>query len=141
MSILIDFQIQVFTMSLAVGILLGLVYDGIRIFRRVVKHNIIVISIEDILFWMMAIVILFTFLIYENNGEIRGFIILGIFIGVFIYLKVFSNPIVKIGTKILKTILDMFNKSICGLIKFFENFTKKHLQFNKKRLLYNKDKK
>ena len=42
-----------FIMSVAVGIALTLSYDLLRVFRRVVSHNSILIAMEDVCFWLI----------------------------------------------------------------------------------------
>ena len=42
-----------FLMSVAMGIALTLTYDLLRVFRRVVSHNSILIAMEDVCFWLV----------------------------------------------------------------------------------------
>lgn len=85
MTEFIALQYNVFVVFLYVGAGLGFLYDIIRCFRRLIKHNIFFVSIEDICFWMMsAIVVLHEIQIY-NNGELRIYILLSGILGFIVY--------------------------------------------------------
>ena len=72
---------------------------------------------------------------YENNnGIIRMFVIFGILLGWFLYLKLFSNSVVSLFANFLKKI----KKKIGGLLRIVEKITinksirwKKYSKFRK----------
>ena len=57
-----------FGISVVVGMALFLLYDFFRILRRIVKHSILWISIEDIIYWLICTVTVFLLLYHENDG-------------------------------------------------------------------------
>lgn len=71
--------------SMLTGILITFVYDILRIFRRVVKHNGFFVSFEDFWFWAGSFVCIFYLLYRENNGTLRWFVVLGAAAGMFLY--------------------------------------------------------
>jgi len=89
----------IFTLN---GIVIGLLFDFFRILRRSFKTTDIITYIEDILFWIIAGLILLYSIFVFNNGEIRLFIFLGIFIGISIYILIFSNHVIKASVYIIK---------------------------------------
>ena len=74
-------------------------------------------QIEDILFWIITgIIILYTIFVF-NNGEIRFFMFVGIFIGTLLYMLLISKYIIKASVSIIK-ILKKIVKFIFKLIIF-----------------------
>lgn len=78
------------------GIYLLIFYDILRIIRRVFPRGAILVGIEDVLYWTISSVLIFRMMYQQNNGIIRGFAILGIFLGMLIYHNLISNPLVEL---------------------------------------------
>jgi spore cortex biosynthesis protein YabQ len=95
MNILISSQSKVFFLAISGGVLIGFAYDLLRIFRRLIKHNKIIIGIEDIVFFLITSVLMFIKIFDANYGVIRGFVLLGIVLGVLIYYSSVSSIVVK----------------------------------------------
>ena len=58
------------------GMVFAAEYDTIRIFRRIVKHNMLVIMVlEDMAYWIYVSIKIFSICFYVNDGVIRAFII------------------------------------------------------------------
>ena len=100
-------QAYLFYIYLLTGILIGLLFDVFRIFRKSFKHSDITTIIQDILFFILtSMLILYT--VYKfNNGEVRSYIILGIALGLTIYLLLFSKIFININVKIIDVIKKM----------------------------------
>lgn len=92
------------------GIVITFAYDMIRIFRNVTGHIKGLQSIEDILFWMFSTVFLFRLLYQLNNGLIRWFAVFGLFCGMLLYKKIFSETYVCFMSTIIKRVLDFVVK-------------------------------
>lgn len=103
-------QFNIFIWALVLGFTLGILYDLLSIVRRVIPHSKIIIGIEDLFFWLVASIIIFGYVFGSNNGTIRGFIIIGLGIGVILYVNLFSNMVV-----------DKMSKSILSVIKTVKN--------------------
>ena len=69
------------------GICITIVYDCLRIFRRVKKHSTGFVALEDLVFWFAAAAFLFYMLYETNNGIIRWFSIVGAGVGMKKQLK------------------------------------------------------
>lgn len=89
------------------GIAITIVYDLLRIARRVVKHLYMVIALEDIVFWMFVAVVLFLLLYHMNNGTLRWFAVFGLFAGMLFYKKIFGDFLVIFMSTILERILHL----------------------------------
>lgn len=125
-------QLHSFFIFILVGFLIGILFDIFRISRRTFKTSNIVTNIEDVLFWILS-GLLFIFSLFKfNNGNIRVYILVGLIIGISIYMLIFSkiviNTLVKIVT-IIKRIISYFIKillcPINFLVKILKNMTNK----------------
>ncbi len=92
-------------MAFAQAVLSGMIvftsYMCIRKFRRVIKHNLTAIAIEDMAFWLGTAVYLFVQIYHTSDGSIRWFFILGVVLGVGISALVF-NILKKVHKKIVR---------------------------------------
>ena len=93
-------------------------YDGFRIIRRIIRHNGFFLAIEDLIFWMIAGLFIFSMIYRENNGVIRGFSVMGMAIGMVLYHYILSDFLVSFITKIIRALLRPF-RFIIKKIKVF----------------------
>lgn len=111
------YSLLIFTIS---GIAIGIFFDIFRILRKTFKTPDILTYIEDTIFWICT-GIFFLFLLFKfNNGEIRSYVIIGIVMGIFIYILTISKYFIKINVTIinvLKKILLFPIKLICEILK------------------------
>ena len=82
MGITIAGQTAVFLQSLLLGAVLGCFYDLFRITRIAFLMPALLVLIEDLLFFLFSSIALFGFLLENNDGQIRWFILLGVVLGV-----------------------------------------------------------
>lgn len=71
MDEIISHELQLGLSCFLMGILLMALYDVLRIFRRVVRHNIIAVSLEDMIFWIICMAAVFELLRVMNHGVYR----------------------------------------------------------------------
>ena len=132
-------QTQVFIIFVIVGIIISFLFDIFRILRKVYKFSNMLIYMQDILFWLLTGIIILQAIFKFNSGDIRIFLFLGIFVGVFIYISLFSIYVIKIGSFILKLIntlisklINVFKVPICKILDFmikcFRNLRKNVLK-------------
>lgn len=96
-----------FLISILSGCFMILVYDVLRVFRRLVKHGMIWIAFEDMLYWIGCALLVFAMLYQKNNGLIRWFAIGGIAIGMLLYNHFISSWAVRGIVWILRKIIHM----------------------------------
>lgn len=96
--------------SACVGGGLFFLYDILRIFRRIKKHGVILVGIEDLLYWLICTVVVFLMIYQENDGMVRGFALGGILIGMLVYYSLFSRYVIKINVFVWKKILGVLGK-------------------------------
>ena len=78
--------------SVLLGIAIAFVYDCMRVFRRVVVHGTVMISQEDLFYWVFVSSRFFFLLYPENEGTVRWFAIAGAFLGMLLFEKT-AGPI------------------------------------------------
>lgn len=97
-------QANLFLIFVINGAIIGAVFDIFRILRKSFKTSDIITTIEDILFWIIAgIIVLYSIFVF-NNGEIRFFMFIGIFLGVMLYMLLLSHYIIKASVAIITII-------------------------------------
>lgn len=140
-SIEIIKEADVLAISFVMGMILLLVYDLIRIFRRLVSHSTVWVGIEDLLFWIISAVALFAMLYQENSGYIRGFAIGGVIIGMLLYNMLLSKLVIKVSVFILKKVLFLVSRPLAWVARILRKPVggvgktgKKVIRFIKKQL-------
>lgn len=98
--------------SLALGEGLVIIYDLLRIFRRVIPHGVVWISIEDIFYWVLCAFLIFGMIFQTNDGLVRGFAIGGICLGMAFYNHFVSPFLVGHISGILRKILGILKKGL-----------------------------
>lgn len=118
-------ELMFFLISILWGAIILLAYDGLRILRRLIKHKTLLVGIEDLIFWAIASIFIFSMIYRENDGIIRGFSIMGMAIGMVAYHYIISNFIVRLLTKLIQLLLKPFGfilKKIKNVVLYIINF-------------------
>lgn len=102
-------EMAIFVHSVLAGMAVYGAYTVIRIIRRIIKHNLLAVSIEDFLFWTGTSFYLFMEIYHTSNGSVRWFLILGIVAGM-IFLS-FSVFLAKKTWKKIKKSVDKSGKT------------------------------
>lgn len=113
--LLVQNQMYVFLWSTAGGILTAFLFDLFRIKRKTIKTSAFMVYVEDLIFWILATIIVFLIAHFFNNGELRSYIFIGTLVGVSIYICLFSRVIT---TAVLK-IIQMITVSVLFIYKLF----------------------
>ena len=112
-------QAYVFAFSVYGGLIIGLIYDLLRLIRRVFHTKKILTIILDVLFWLLATSVGLLVLFLSSSGRMRFFPFLGYILGFAIYM---------VGVSSL----------FWWLVEFFQKKTKKLFQKKKKSTMINK---
>lgn len=109
-------ELHNFLTSIYGGLISGFIYDIYKTKRYYSKPNKFITYLEDLLFWIIIAFIFFFVLIKVSWGQIRGYILIGFVLGIFIYSRVFSPfiyPIcIKIGNSIKNVVRGLFGAVI-----------------------------
>lgn len=121
-------QAYLFLMFTINGIIIGLLFDIFRILRRSFKTSDIITYLQDILFWILTGLILLYSIFTFSNGEIRFYMLLGVFLGCLIYMLMFSKYFININVKIILVLKKVIGKILSIIIipiKIIIKFIKK----------------
>lgn len=98
-------QVILFCFTVASGVLLGIFFDCYRIIRGFENPNKIITAIEDMLFWILAGILIFIFIMYTNYAYISFNIFVYGVIGLILYLKLISSFFLKIVYNVINGII------------------------------------
>lgn len=103
-------QASLFLLTVLMGGGMGFLYDGLRVFRHALRHKPFWIQLEDGLFWLLAVFLVFCVMLQASGGEIRFFSILGLFGGMGLYFLLLSPFVIAVSDSIIRLV-----KYIAGL--------------------------
>lgn len=103
MPLSLDIQFDIVIYSILSGVLVGILFDLYNIIRGVKIPKIIII-IEDILFWILTAVIVFTFLLYMNYAFLGPYVYIFMILTLIIYLKIISPTVLKLEIYIINKV-------------------------------------
>ncbi len=112
MGEVILWELRFVWISICLGLLLRGAYDFILIIRQLIKHSDIIVGIEDFIFWIICCLQVFELMYKQNNGTIRGFACIGVFLGMGIYHFGPSSYIVSWITILIKKIVIFIGKPV-----------------------------
>ena len=121
-------QLNSLLYSIAFGAIICIFYDILRATRFVFKFKNITIFLQDLFFFIFLAISIFSFLLVTTNGQLRGYIILGVVIGFSVCRLTISIAIVLVLKFFFIKILRFFD-----IIKIiFIKISKKPLFFCQK---------
>jgi len=94
----VSLQVQFLTLaSVALaGIGMGAAFDGYRVAARELNAGRLWIPVFDLLYWLLAALVVFRVLLAVNEGEVRLPVFLGFFIGLAFYFWLLSDPVIRL---------------------------------------------
>lgn len=95
MSVHIIYEVRLLLYSFATGAGLMMTYDFLRILRIFIPHLPVIVGMEDMVYWVYASLATFSLLYEQNDGGLRGYVIAGVFIGMFLYDRLISRFFLK----------------------------------------------
>ena len=104
MEITVSNQLFIFISCVLCGVINGFVFDVFRIIRRLIRTSNVAAIIEDIIYWIIAAVVLFLFVLKLNSGELRFYQFIGVFLGTGIYFFTVSSFVIRTSVIILRFI-------------------------------------
>lgn len=120
MGTLVGWELQYMAVVVTTGIILAVLYDCIRIFRRLVSHGVFWMSVEDILFWMTAALVTFLVCFVEDAGNIRWFAVCGEILGAYMYNCTVGPILVKYVSFILSFPIKLVKKTLKKIVESFK---------------------
>lgn len=117
MNKVILIELRFFCTSVLWGSLLLVIYDILRILRRIIIHNSFFVAFEDLIYWVISSLLIFRMLYQQNDGIIRGFAIMAMVLGMILYHATLSDWLVDTISAIIHKVI-AFVKKIIGIILF-----------------------
>lgn len=136
----ISTEASLFLSSVLIGVLFGLGYDLLRIFRRVVRHNDIAVFAEDFVFTLFCAFWYYIFVTAAAWGQLRFFVFAGMLIGMLTEILVIGDMVVQSAAVVINTLVGVFiARPVRFIVRNAKNAGRKFVQntkvfkFNKKR--------
>lgn len=120
-------QAYLFLIFILNGFLIGILFDIFRILRKSFKTKDIITYAQDILFWLISGGIILYTVFKFNNGELRGFIFIGIGIGTLVYMLIFSKIFIKTNLCIINFLKKLFYFTLIVPMQFVYRITRKSI--------------
>lgn len=111
----LDTQWLTIAIMLLSGAGMGVLFDSYRVVADHFKFPKWSISTLDMLYWLTSAVIVFRLLYLSNYGEVRGYVYLGLVLGIIIYAFLLSN----IYSKIVVLIISIIQHIVRVIMKVF----------------------
>ncbi len=110
-------QVRFVLFSACLGMFLMAGYDILRLFRFLFRHGKIAVWAEDLLFWCLMSVPAYAVFFLYNDGAIRWYGVLAIFLGSILYEYGLSRPVRAFGARHIKPPAGKFRKKCTKIIK------------------------
>ena len=81
-------ELKVFLSAFFSGIFLSSLYMALGMLRKLWKHSLLIINLEDIIYWSVTCGYLFVQIYHTNNGIIRSYYVLGVVFGAWFMWKI-----------------------------------------------------
>lgn len=129
----LSFQTQLFLKSIILGGVVTIAYDALRILRLCLPHSRWLVAMEDILFCGALGVVIFWFALGESFGDLRGFLLLGLFLGYLLCALTISRFLMTCAQRIVDAIYAV-GRFFCRLLLapiygFILGFSRKMIKF------------
>ena len=111
----INMQFNIVVYSIMAGLITGILFDMYRIIRDLNSKRILAM-LEDILFWILAGMIVFTFLLYTNYAFLTPYVYIFIIISLLFYFRFISRYFYNIERDIVEGICRIIRISIKNIL-------------------------
>lgn len=101
MNQMVTEQSLLFLTAIQIGVFMGVLFDLVRIFRKLIKHPNFLVQVEDMLYWVVCGFVGFYMLYICNYADVRPYIFIGIVLGGIFYFATFSIIFMKIATIVI----------------------------------------
>jgi spore cortex biosynthesis protein YabQ len=134
MSMGISRELQFFWLAVLRGAGILVIYDLIRIFRRIVSHGIWLVALEDVFYWLGSALLVFQLLYQENDGAVRGYALLAVAAGMFLYHRTVSGWLVTHTSSVLNRVIAVLFGPLKIILRKIVQVFRMVIRFYKKKL-------
>lgn len=125
-------QVHIFLYSVLIGGIMGIVFDFFRALRRNGNTKNIIVYLQDILFWIIIAIMILTSSFILNNGELRGYMLIGYLLGALLYMLILSNYVKGLFIIIMNFIEKGINFLFAPFTKMIEKLSKREEKLENK---------
>lgn len=125
-----------------VGLIIGIIFDFFRAYRKTKKVSTFIVNIQDIVYFVIVLVVILASIVLFLDTEIRFYIFFAMFLGASIYFLLISKLIIKFFISIIKLFrnfiefLVMPEKLLFSIIIKIKNILAKFIKICCKKFLY-----
>lgn len=101
------------------GAAVALVYDGLRVIRKIWPPPLWIYYAQDIIFWLAEALLIYRLLFIYDNGAIRSYTMLGMLLGMALYLWIFGRWLSKFVFHIIYNILCFIRRCLKWILHIF----------------------
>lgn len=127
-------ELQFFGLAVLRGVLILVLYDVLRILRRIVPHGVVAVALEDLLYWIGTAFLVFQLLYRENDGAVRGYALFAVALGMFLYHQTVSGWLVHYLSAVLGRIVGILLKPFMFIGRKIVQVSRMTVRFYKKKL-------
>ena len=113
----LDIQWYTITVMLMAGAGMGILFDSYRVISDHFKFPKWSLSVMDMLYWITSAFVVFRLLFLSNDGDVRGYVFVGLAIGAIIYATLLSQTYSKL-VLLLITVVKRIVQFIFRLIDY-----------------------
>lgn len=95
-------------MMILCGMAEGLIFDFFRIIRKKIPKTFLCTGMSDIFFWIISTICFFGTVWNVTEGYLRGYMFVGVFLGLVFYFLLLSKTIIWLFTAVFKFFLTIF---------------------------------
>ena len=119
-----DYELKLVLLAMLLGATLGSFFDIFRALRRTLKHHPAVVFLEDALFAIIFGIGYYSFCLSLCGGALRGFVLVAMLIGFFVYIYTLGKIICDFSSLTLQAVVKIVKKCI-RLLCVVQHFTKR----------------
>lgn len=106
-------ETQLFLYSLLVGAGLSLLYDLLRVLRLQMRHRPLAVTLEDVAYFLVCAMVTLGFVLKDNSGQVRGYILVGELIGWVVWHLSLGSVMVHAASAIASVL-----RRLCRIVLF-----------------------
>ncbi len=129
-------QTTAFLLSVALGVILCIIYDIFRSYRKIKVPSVISVFVQDVLFFAISAILTFLLLLATTYGQVRGYAFIGIALGFSLCRISLSVILFKVLVWLFKKIAAVISAINAMLLKCFRACCEKFSVIAKKLLKF-----
>lgn len=116
-------QVQLFIIIMLTGVGMAAGFDFYRVIRNILRFKLIITSVLDFVYWLMATFVVFAVLLAGNWGEVRFYVFIALLTGAGLYYRFFSRFVMICMVRIIRTFVNVLiylRRIVCGIAAPFK---------------------